>query len=210
MNGTILMELGKYVERKVGQGAWEKLQTDSGLGPRLYVPLQNYPDQEAMALVSAAAHKAGVSVPALLEDFGEFIVPDLLKVYGFLVAPGWKTLDLIASAEQAIHEVIRRSNPKASPPRLKCERPSQEEVVVVYSSPRKMCGLAKGIAKGIAKHYQERVAIQERACMYRGAPQCEISIQLLPEPAGPGRAAASAVRPAAASAPGPPPTGPGR
>jgi hypothetical protein len=191
MNGTVLMQLGKFVERTFGQGSWEKLLTDSGIGPRLYVPVQNYPDPEAMALVSAAAQKAGVPVPALLEDFGEFIVQGLVQMYGFLIEPSWKTLDLIGNAEQTIHEVIRRSNAKAHPPRLKCERSSQEEVVVVYSSPRKMCGLAKGIVKGFAKHYQERVAIQERACMHRGAPECEISVQLLP-------------------APGPPPTGPGR
>jgi hypothetical protein len=143
MNGIILMELSKYVEAKLGQGAWERLLQDNGIGARMYVPLENYPDQEAVALVTAAAQRTG-------------------------------------NAEETIHEVIRRVNPKANPPRLKCERPSPEEVVIHYASPRKMCGVAKGIAKGIANHYGERVALMERACMHRGAPHCEISVKLLP------------------------------
>jgi hypothetical protein len=179
VNGTILIGLGRYVEAKLGPGAWERLLTDGGIGPRLYVPLEDYPDQEAVALVTAAAQRTAVPVPALLEDFGAFLVPGLLKMYGFLIDPGWATLDVIANAERTIHEVIRRSNRKANPPRLKCERPRPEEVVVIYASPRRMCGVAKGIAKGIADHYHERIAITEGACMHRGAPHCEISVRLL-------------------------------
>jgi hypothetical protein len=179
VNGTILMGLGKYVETKLGQGAWERLLTDSGIGPRLYIPLEDYPDQEAVALVTAAAQQMAAPVPALLEDFGAFLVPSLLKIYGFLLDPNWKTLDVIANAEQTIHEVIRRSNPKAHPPCLKCERPRPEEVVVTYTSPRRMCGVARGIARGLANHYHERIDVTERVCMHRGAPHCEISVKLL-------------------------------
>jgi hypothetical protein len=173
------MGLGRYVEAKLGQGAWERLLTDCGIGPRLYVPLEDYPDEEAVALVTAAAQKTATPVPVLLEDFGAFLTPDLLQMYGFLIDPAWTTLDVIANAERTIHEVIRRCNAKANPPRLKCERPGPDKVVVTYSSPRRMCGVAKGIAKGIAKHYHERIAVTEGACMHRGAPHCEISVRLL-------------------------------
>jgi hypothetical protein len=32
MNGTFLMELGKYVEARPDQGAWGRLLTDGGIG----------------------------------------------------------------------------------------------------------------------------------------------------------------------------------
>jgi predicted hydrocarbon binding protein len=179
MNGTIFLGLRKYVRARLGQDAWEGLLDETGIGPRLYVPVGNYPDQEAVALIAAAANRAGRPVDAVLEDFGEFIVPDLMTMYASLIDPGWKTIDLITNTERTIHEVLRRSASQADPPRLKCTRHGDSEVVVIYDSPRKMCPLAKGIARGIARRFDEKVDLAETSCMLKGSPRCEIRVRLV-------------------------------
>lgn len=179
MNGIIFIELGKFVETKLGHGAWKKLLEGAGMGFPLYVPTQDYPDQDAITLISSASTLTGLPHNELLEAFGKFIVPDLVKMFGHLIDPSWKTLDLIEHTEQSIHQSLRRSTPNVKPPALKCERTSPEEVTIIYNSHRKMCAVAKGIAKGVAKHYHERISIAEPTCMLKGDAQCEIKVKLI-------------------------------
>ena len=90
---------------------------------------------------------------------------------------GWRTLDVIEHTEETIHKVVRTRNPGAAPPELQCARPSKDDVVITYASPRRMCAIAKGIARGLAAHYGEAVRVSESACMRKGDPQCRISVR---------------------------------
>ncbi|HEY8232729.1 MAG TPA: heme NO-binding domain-containing protein, partial [Vicinamibacteria bacterium] len=179
MHGVIFLELRKFVGARLGEGAWDDLIRQSGLGASIYLAAKDYPDAEAHKLVEAACSVSGRSSGELLEDFGEFVVPDLLQFYGSQLDPAWKTLDVIENTEETIHKVVRRRNPGVKPPELRCERPSPDEVVVRYTSARRMCALAKGICTGLAVYFGERIAISESACMLAGAPECRISVRRL-------------------------------
>ena len=177
MHGTIFTELQKYVVAKLGSDAWPRLLQASGVGREGYEAFNVYPDEEALVLVSTASRITGTAVPALLEDFGAFIAPDLLDMYWAVVQPEWRTLDVIEHTEQAIHQVVRLKNPGARPPELRCARLAPDHVVITYTSPRKLCGVAKGIARGLATHYGEKVTITESQCMLQGSDRCEISVR---------------------------------
>jgi hypothetical protein len=178
MHGIIFSELQKYVETKYSSEVWKGLLKEAGIGNRLYVPFQTYPDQEVMMLVSTASKLTGQPVGQILEDFGEFIAPDLMNLYRSLVDPRWKTLDFLEHTEATIHRVVRLKNAGAEPPELKVSRASPTEVLITYTSARRMCGVAKGIARGLARHYDESVTITESACMLRGHPKCLISVKI--------------------------------
>lgn len=179
MHGVIFSELRKYVEqRHGGEETWKSLLRDAGLGRRMYLAVGEYPDSEAVALVSTASAATGVPVRLLLEDFGAFIAPDLLAMYRSLVRPEWRTLDFLEKTEETIHRVVRLKDPSARPPEIRCERTAADEVVVRYASARRMCGVAVGIMRGVAAHYGEDVEIDERRCMHRGDPECEITVRV--------------------------------
>ena len=178
MHGVIFAELKKFADAALGKAAWPALLKEAGLEYRTYVTGDTYPDAEVAALVTVAAKQANRPVPALLEDFGEFIVPDLVAIYGPFIKPRWKALDLLEHTEESIHKAVRLRDPGALPPELKCTRVSPTEVRIVYSSGRKMCGVAKGIVKGVAKHYRENIALVESSCMLRGDPACTITVRL--------------------------------
>ena len=177
MHGTIFFELKKYVETKLGREAWDRLLSEAELGARTYEVMADFPDSELIQLITTASRMTQVPIPAILEDFGEFIAPDLLQMYAGVINPAWKTLDVIQHTEDEIHRVVRLHNRDAHPPMLKAIRISEDEVVIEYGSQRKMCFVAKGIAKGLAKHYQESIAISESSCMLKGDPVCIITIQ---------------------------------
>jgi Haem-NO-binding len=177
MHGTIFFELKKYVETKLGWEAWDKLLVECDLGARTYEVMADYPDSDVIKLISTASRITGMPVNAILEDFGEFIAPDLLQMYGGVINPNWKTLDVIEHTEKEIHNVVRLHNRDAHPPKLKCIRQSEDEVLIHYSSQRKMCDVAKGIARGLAKHYNESILISEPSCMLNGDSTCTILIR---------------------------------
>src|ERR1700739_3005369 len=85
----------------------------ANLSTKAYSPIAEYPDSEAMALLAAASQLAGKPLGEFLEEFGEALAPELLAMHPGLVQPEWKTLDLVVNAEEVIHSVGRRRNPRA-------------------------------------------------------------------------------------------------
>ena len=177
MHGTIFAELQKYVVSKLGDEAWETLKLEAGVTRKEYDPLEVYPDAEVGALVTAASRVTGTPADALLEDFGAFIAPDLLELYWGAVQPEWRTLELLEHTESAIHEVVRISQKGATPPYLNARRTDSSEVTITYTSPRKLCAVAKGIIRGVANHYGDGISIAEPDCMLRGATACTLVVR---------------------------------
>jgi heme-NO-binding protein len=179
VHGIILTELQKFVTERHGVQAWQNILGRGGLPTTFYMTSATYPDAHVVAIVDAASAMTGASPAALLEAFGEALVPGLVQVYGRLIEPEWRTLDLIEYTEQTIHSVVRRQNPGADPPRLQCNRLAPNEVLVTYTSARKLCAVAKGIIRGIATHFQDRILIRERECMLKDGRACKISVRLV-------------------------------
>lgn len=177
MHGTIFIELQKYVESKFGPEGWSSLKREANVEREAYDVFETYPDGEVMALVGAATRVTGTPAPALLEDFGEFIAPDLLDMYWGVIAPEWRTLDVLENTERSIHDVVRINQKGSTPPYLHATRTSADEVTIVYTSARKLCPVAKGIARGIAKHYGESINIDDRTCMHKGDENCTLVVR---------------------------------
>lgn len=187
MHGLILTELKRFADTQFGKAAWLSLVRDAGLGQRLYVSSGTYPDGEVWALVDVVARRTASDVQTVLEQFGEFIVPTLMTDYKPYIRPEWKTLEMIEHTEANIHRAVRVHDPAAAPPQLKVRRVSAHEIVLIYESQRKMCGVAKGIIRGVAAHYGEQVEINELTCMLKGKPSCSIAITRIPAVGAPGR-----------------------
>jgi hypothetical protein len=176
----IFAELQRFMVAAYGSAAWPALLKEAALEGRAYLPVAVYPDEEAIRLVTAAAHVTGLPPPEILSAFGEFIAPDLLRMYQAVLLPGWKSLDVIEHTEEAIHKVVRQSDPKADPPFLRAERTGPDEVIVTYTSPRRLCHVAEGIAQGLGRHFGERLEVEQTRCTWRGDALCLIAVRRLP------------------------------
>src|SRR5215472_7432777 len=144
MHGLIFMELKKYVTTKFDQATWEKLLEKAGQRHQMYLASTVYPDHDILALVTAACGMTGLPPAAILEDFGEFIAPDLVDQYKFLINPSWRLLDFLANTEDTIHKVVR-FNKGVTPPKLVTTRAAEDRLIITYNSQRRMCPLLKGI-----------------------------------------------------------------
>ena len=178
MHGAILMELECFVVAGFSRDAWKQMHETAGVKSRIYVPISTYPDEDVVALVGAASELSGQSVGDLLGAFGEYLAPALLSSYGQLLDPAWRTLEVLEHVEKTIHRVVRLREPDAMPPHLECERLSDREVRVRYSSERGLCALATGLARGIASAFNERLSLEEPVCMLTGGAHCDLHFSL--------------------------------
>jgi Haem-NO-binding len=178
MHGIIHLELQNFVVQHHGETAWRALTGAAGLSNEIYTPLRSYPDEQIVALVGAAVQLTGTDAKALLEAFGAFLVPRYLALYGNLLRPEWRTLDVLENAENTIHRVVRLREPGALPPRLQAQRVNPRAIRMNYDSPRKLCAVARGIARGIAGHFREQLTISDEQCMHRGDRECVMLFSL--------------------------------
>lgn len=178
MHGIIHLELQNFVVQHHGEGAWRALTDAAGLSSEIYTPLRSYPDEQLVALVGAAIQLTGADPTTLLESFGEFLAPRYLALYGKLLKPEWRTLDVLEHAENTIHRVVRLREAGALPPRLRAHRVSPNEIRMNYDSPRKLCAVARGIARGIAANFGERLSVEDEQCMHRGDRECVMRFTL--------------------------------
>lgn len=176
MHGTMFVHLRKFVDDRYGEAAWRGIMMASGLGQRVYLPISTYPDTDMTAIISAASDATGQPVQALLESFGEHVGPHLLEMYRHLLKPEWRTLDVLQHTEETAHRAVRLEQRGATPPYLQAKRVDEQRIELRYKSPRRLCGVAKGIIKGLSRHFGERIMIAEPSCMHRGADHCQLIV----------------------------------
>jgi len=176
MHGTMFVHLRRFTEEQYGTAAWNVVLSAAELGPRVYLPITSYPDEELSAIVAAAARATGQEVPALLESFGEYVAPHLVAMYRHLLKPSWRTLDVLEHVEATAHRAVRVEQPGAAPPYLEAIRDSERQLTIHYTSARRLCHVAKGIIRGLARHFGEAVTITESQCMHRGAGRCVLRV----------------------------------
>ena len=180
MHGLIVNQLRQFVVRTHGRKLWNRMRADAGVEIAEVPAIDRlYEDADVVALVQAAAAASGADAQVLLEQFGEFLAPTLLRIYAPLLRPEWRTLDVIERTEERIHRVVRRQDAQAAPPYLTATRRSANVVEVDYVSPRRLCSVARGIMHGLATHFDERLDIQQPTCMLRGDPACRLVGRLI-------------------------------
>jgi predicted hydrocarbon binding protein len=177
MHGLIFSELKKYVETKFDAKTWDTLQEKAGLKGNLYLAASVYPDNDLLSLMTTACQMTGMDAKTILEDFGDFIAPDLIRQYSFLVKSDWTLVDFLCNTEDTIHKIVR-FHPGVAPPQLVVRRVADDRVTISYDSKRKMCSLLKGIVRGAARHYNRTVSIVESRCMLQGDPECTVHVQV--------------------------------
>ena len=176
MKGVVFNLLNEMVEEKFGLEAWDALLDTTGLDG-VYVATQTYPDEELLALVAAA--EAATQIPArdLVRAFGEYMVPAFAKHYPvfFTDMPNLKTF--LLTVDEVIHVEVRKLYPEAGLPEFRYEDKTDNELVMLYRSPRKLCDLAEGLIAGSAKHFGESYELEHEVCMHNGNDHCALKLR---------------------------------
>jgi hypothetical protein len=147
-------------------------------GEPAHLLTEAYPDEDFLGIVAKTCQVTGVETNDLVREFGIFAGETTFpRLYPAFFAVAGNARSFLLTVETLIHELVRATIPKATPPQLKVAPLGDDGVTIDYSSPRKLCVLLRGLVEGTAAHYGESVAIEESACMLRGDPQCVFELR---------------------------------
>ncbi|MBW3640125.1 MAG: heme NO-binding domain-containing protein [Actinobacteria bacterium] len=99
-------------------------------------------------------------------------MPLLAERYPHFFPPHTDTRAFVLTLNDMIHPEVRKLYPGATPPVFGFESAPEEEMLLSYTSARRLCALAEGFVYGAAKHYGQTVVISQPACMLDGASRC--------------------------------------
>ncbi|WP_162054290.1 heme NO-binding domain-containing protein [Pontibacter pamirensis] len=160
MHGSMFVLLRRYVENTYDFSTWIKLLEAAGIAHEHYQMQEVYPTKEMFAIIDKASELTGITVYELLENYGEFLVSDLLLVYNRYINPSWRTYDMLLNTEAAMHAAVKRENNRANPPMLLVTKKGSKQLIVDYHSRRKMASVAVGIIRGIAGYFHEKDIVE--------------------------------------------------
>src|SRR6516225_9622991 len=87
MHGSIFLQFQRFAQKQGCITDWESLLREAQLPIKSYSPARPYPDEEMLALVGAASRLLNMPAGAVLEAFGEFVAPELIRLYARLIEP---------------------------------------------------------------------------------------------------------------------------
>lgn len=172
MKGIVFQILNELVEEKYGFEAWEKLlEATKPASEGIYTATELYPDGELLAYVGAISEMLDVPAPQVVHAFGEFMIGKLHQVHPeFFENHTHKSF--LQSVHDVIHVEVKKLHPDAVLPDFTYEDPGENELIMRYHSPRKLCALAEGLIEGAGKLFNSQVRIEHPVCMLRGADHC--------------------------------------
>ncbi len=177
VHGSIFFLLKKYVKYSYSEEMWLQLNREANIDESKYEITKNYPISDILAIIARASVHTGYTGNELQEMFGQYLVPDLFKLYGSYLSPAWKTFDVLENTERVMHGAVRKLNSTATPPILNVMKVNNNVLIIDYFSERKMSCLALGIIKGIAKYYNETDTIKVFAMTDAEAERVQIKVE---------------------------------
>jgi hypothetical protein len=147
-------------------------------GDKTYSMVDAHPDEAFSRLLARASAHTGIEQNELARRFGAFTgehtFPRLYPAF-YELAP--TACDFLLAVEDRIHELVRATVPNARPPALTVRARADRGLEITYTSPRRLCSLLEGLVHGTARHYGERLRVEETACARHGAVDCRFLVE---------------------------------
>lgn len=181
MQGVILDEMRTYIAKRYGYRAWLDTLKEAGRAWTFQYALDEvYPDEELGQLAASAAAITGTPLPELLQGFGEALLPDMVRMYSYLIDPDWSYIDFLLNMEPLLHKALQLHTPGAVPAKVHGIRKGPDAVRTTYTSPLKACAAVQGVILGAAKEYAVQATVIQSQCVLRGDPECVFDVTVQP------------------------------
>lgn len=173
VKGIVFNLLEEVVTAEYGEAAWDSVLDAAGV-EGAYTAVGSYPDEELMKLVGAASAALETPSDDVVRWFGRKSIPLLHERYPRFFEGHTSTRSFLLTLNRVIHPEVRKLFPGADVPVFQFETKNQDQLVLGYSSHRRLCSFAEGLIEGAAEHYGEQVRIEQTQCAKRGDPKCTL------------------------------------
>jgi len=177
MKGVVFNILEDMVTERAGLMTWQKILDKTQLSGG-YTAVGTYSDAELFELVGAVVEELDLPAETVVSAFGTFMFGQLARRYPVFVESCDTLFSFLESIDSVIHLEVKKLMTETNLPSISCERRGTSELLLNYSSPRKLCLLAEGLIYGAAEHYNSPITIEHPVCMHTGADHCDLRVQL--------------------------------
>jgi len=162
MKGIVFTEFFEMVEEKFGFEMSNQLVEETNLDSNgVYTAVGTYSHHEIVALVVKLSEKTGMEVPKLLNVFGHHLFTVFVNAYKQFFVGVNTCFEFFKNIDQYIHVEVLKLYPDAELPKFEIEEESENKLVMVYTSARKMSELAVGLMEAAAKYFNEDISISK-------------------------------------------------
>ncbi len=162
MKGIVFTEFLSMVEQKFGYETVDKIITGSNVpNDGAYSAVGTYNSSELVSLVVELNKNSGIPIPDLIKVFGNYFFGVLRDNYGVFLDRVDNLFDFFGSIHGHIHVEVKKLYPDAELPSFIIESSSENEMVMIYKSQRKLSDFALGLMEEAAKHYNEEIEIEK-------------------------------------------------
>lgn len=179
MKGVVFNIFEAFVVEGWGDEAYEALLDACPMhNGGVFAGPESYPDEDLVALLTAACTRFGVEPTDALRAFGRFMFGQLASKFpAFLENHDAKSF--LMSIHDVIHVEVRKLMPGAVTPSFSYHDPGGDQLVIEYRSERKLCFLMEGLLQGVGEHYGVTIAIDHSTCMHEGADHCTFELEFV-------------------------------
>jgi len=177
VKGIVFNLLNDMVEEQFGMDMWDDLiDATAPSSQGIYTSVEVYPDGELLAYVAAISKHTGAEPAAVVRLFGNYMLGRFAQMHPEFFA-GHSIKSFLKSVHSVIHVEVRKLHPDVVLPEFTYDDPADNELVMNYHSPRKLCHLAEGLIDGAARHFDVQVTMQHPVCMHDGADHCVLRLE---------------------------------
>lgn len=177
MKGVVFTAFNDLVEQEFGIAVWEELlEAVNPDSHGIYTAVEDFPDDEMVAMLGELSKRTGIPAEELLRVFGKFLFAVLARRHAVFVDQQPDFFEFLSSIDGVIHKEVHKLYENPHLPVMDAKALDENTLQVSYRSPRKLCHLAVGLIEGAADHYASTVSVSHNRCMHDGADSCELVI----------------------------------
>lgn len=182
MQGSIFTAFSDMVIDKMGMDEWnELLEKTEPESQGVYTSGEQYEDSELVNMVVALSEKTGIAPEKLIQAFGKYLFKSLYDNCPADVSAISNLRDFLLSIHSVIHVEVQRLHPNAYLPVFEYEDGEGTDLIMYYSSKRKLCHASVGLIYGAAQKFNEKITVTHPECMHTGKDRCKLVIKFMGE-----------------------------
>ncbi|BAX80455.1 heme NO-binding domain-containing protein [Labilibaculum antarcticum] len=162
MKGIVFREFLQMVEKKFGYNLVDQIIIDSKIESNgAYTSVGTYPHEELFLLVKELSKNIDVPFSQLLTVYGEYVFDKFMSAYPHLTEKYTDAFTLLYNIEDTIHVEVLKLYPDAQLPSILTISKTEQELILEYSSSRKMGDFAEGMITSCLKYFNEEATVKK-------------------------------------------------
>lgn len=162
MKGIVFREFLEMVETKFGYSVVDEIIEKSHINSKgAYTSVGTYPHEEIFKLVKQLSLILNVEEEKLFYTYGEYVFGSFLKAYPHLTINYHDAFDLLSHIEGTIHVEVLKLYPDAELPTIEIRERTDNSMIMVYRSKRKMSDFAAGLIQASLNYFNEKAVVQK-------------------------------------------------